>query len=105
MAAARKYKVRTTLDWDPNRVPMIEGKITEKGHFDVPTADGKKKEKRNFVVIATDETLFRVWISNNLQEMFESAEAGDMVNIAFGGEKNTKSGRRVKKFAVQLWSE
>lgn len=101
----RTYKVRTAVDHDFDSSPMLEGIISAKDHVEVETKDGKKKEKRNFFLIDTGDTLRRAWISDNLKEAWERSEIGDHINITFGGSKKTRSNRTVKKFAVQLWTE
>lgn len=96
---ARQYKVRSTVDADWDRQPLVEGIVSEK-----PKAI-EQIEGRRVMLLRTDDALVRVYESFDLHELFDAAEVGDNVRIEYRGMIDVKGGRTMRKFAAALWRE
>jgi hypothetical protein len=93
-----KYKSVRNVDWD--RVPKVEGRLTEKGSHDI---EGKE---RGYIVVDSGPVLFRVYESADLADCFKAAEVGDHVSIEYIETVSLKkTGRKLRRFASSVSTE
>lgn len=96
---ARKYKVRTPIDNDWDKNPLLEGIIESFGNLPA------ENESRRFAVIDDGDSLRRVYESAGLKEWFAAAEVGDGCKIEFVEVVKLDGNKTFRRFNARLWSE
>jgi hypothetical protein len=92
-----KYLSRIVANWD--RVPLVEGRILEKGKAKIKDRD------RGFIFVATDEGEVQVFESAGLEELFDAATVGDFCRIQYLATVATSNNRTFRQFRASLWSD
>jgi len=92
-----KYKSRYTANWD--RVPLIEGRVTDRGSMSI------EKRTRAYIKVETADGEVTVFESAGLADLFKAVAVGDFVMIEFLAVVPTKAGRTFRQFRASCWTE
>lgn len=93
-------KYRSRIDWVPEIVPSIEGRVV--GVETLP--EDKVGRKARVLIVDSPVALYRVYESFDLKPIFESAAEGDMVRLEFQRTKAIKGGHTLKQYNAKLWT-
>lgn len=94
----RKFKTRSTRDAKWEDMPVVQGVVVEKGHFD------DKGRQAPFIVIDTTVSLVRVYQSKDLDELFGLVKVGDSVRIEFLENVKLDKGRQFNRYDSSCWT-
>lgn len=97
MARVYKYKSQITADWV--RDAVVSGRIVDKERVKI------EDREVDVLVIETDRSLTRVFHSEGLKELFETAQVGDFAEVEYLGTITTKNKRPFKQFRSECWSD
>jgi hypothetical protein len=93
-------KYRSRIDWVPEIVPSIEGKVVV---VEKLPADKVGREAR-VLIIDSPVAQYRVYESYDLKPVFDGAVPGDMVRLEFQRAKVIKGGKTLKQYNAKLWT-
>lgn len=98
---SENVKYRSRIDWVPEIVPAIEGKVVA---VEKLPADKVGREAR-ILIVDSPVAQYRVYESYDLKPVFDGAAAGDMVRLEFQRTKTIKGGKTLKQYNAKLWTE
>ena len=92
-----EIKYRSTVDWDVEKMPALKG--TVEGIEQLP----EKAGGRRVLILDSPDARVRIYESFDLKPVFDSAVAGDTLEIAFMRTKPIKGGKTLKQYNVKLY--
>lgn len=89
-------KFQSVVDWDTAQNPRLLGTVES-----IETLP-EKAGGRRVLLLNTDEGKFRIYESFELKGVFDAAEAGDTLDIAFQRVKALKGSKTLKQYNAKL---